>query len=513
MDELIAQLAALLKGIWKYRWYALAVAFPILIGGGAVVYTLPNNYQASARVFVDTQSILKPILAGMTSIPNVEQQVSIMSRTLLSRPNVERVMRMADLDIKTQSVKEKEALVNDLINQLKIGGTASNDIYSISYNNADPKLAKNVVQSLLTIFIEGSFGDKRQDSDNAVRFIDEQIKLYEQKLVAGENALKEFRLKNNNLTAGKEGDYGAKLAETTEMLNQAKLALIEAEQARNSIKNEIAGEEPILEGEAAQQTQAAPVNPELDARIAALQKNLDMLRTQFTDQHPDIAATKRLIDQLDERKRQEAKQRGSAPPVIGKNYTPVMQQLKIALSDAEARVASIRARVDEYSARVVRLRSMGSAVPEVEAELAQLNRDYQINKSNYEKLVASREAAKLSGNLSATTEMMSFRIIDPPTVPLKPVGPNRPRLFSMVFAGAVLAGLGVAFLISQVRPTYLSHAQLRALTGLPVLGSISMNWTDKEKSRRQRGLIAFGTVLTALIITFGGLMGMMLVKT
>jgi polysaccharide chain length determinant protein (PEP-CTERM system associated) len=512
MDELIAQLTALLKGVWKYRWYSIAVAFPILIGGGAVVYTLPNNYQASARVFVDTQSILKPILSGMTTIPDVEQQVSIMSRTLLSRPNIERVMRMADLDIKAHSVTEREALVNDLANQLRISGTVTNDIYSISYNNADPKLAKNVVHSLLTIFIEGSFGDKRQDSDNAVRFIDEQIKLYEQKLVAGENALKEFRLKHSSLTSGKEGDYGAKLAESMELLSQAKLALTEAEQARNSIKNELAGEEPILEGEGAPPAQAAIVNPELDARIAALQKNLDMLRTQFTDQHPDVATTIRLIDQLEERKRQEAKQRGNAGTVIGKNYTPVMQQLKIALSDAEARVASIRARVDEYSARVARLKAVGGAVPEVEAELAQLNRDYQINKSNYEKLVSSREAAKLSGNLSATTEMMSFRIIDPPTVPSKAIGPNRPRLFSLVFVGALFAGLGVALLISQIRPTYLSHAQLREATGLPVLGSVSMNWTDREKSRRKRGLIAFGSALTALILTFGGMLGMMIVK-
>jgi polysaccharide chain length determinant protein (PEP-CTERM system associated) len=510
MDELIAQLSSILKGVWKYRWYSLAVAWPILIGGGLVVYTLPDNYQASARVFVDTQSILKPILAGMTSIPDVEQQVSIMSRTLLSRPNVERVIRMADLDIKAHSAEEKEALITELMSQLKIGGTLSNDIYSISYNNANPKLAKNVVQSLLTIFIEGSFGDKKKDSDNAVRFIDEQIKQYEQKLVAGENALKEFKLKNNTFTAGKEGDFSAKLAESVELLNQAKLALTEAEEARNSIRREIANEEQAYQSE----TPRAPVvaaNPELDARITALQRNLDSLRMQFTEQHPDVVSTRRLIDQLEERKRQEARNTGG-DAVVGKNYSPVMQQLKVALSEAEAKVASIKARVDEYSARTGRLAAMRSAVPELEAQHAQLNRDYEINKVNYEKLVSSREAAKLSGDLTATTEMMSFRIVDPPTVPSKPSGPPRPRLFSLVFVGALIAGMGVALLISQIRPTYLSHAQLRALTGLPVLGSVSMNWTDKEKRRHRKGLIAFTTAFAAFIAAFGGFLGLMLIR-
>ncbi|MEN3367726.1 MAG: protein tyrosine kinase modulator, partial [Burkholderiales bacterium] len=490
MDELLSQLSSLLKGVWKYRWISMAVAWLVMIGGWIGVQALPDNYQASARVYVDTQSILKPILSGMTIIPDVEQQVSIMSRTLLSRPNIERVMRMVDLDIKANSVKDKDQLITDLMKDIKIGGTTSFDIYSISYNNADPKLARNVVQSLLTIFIEGSLGDKKQDSNNALRFIDDQIKYYEEKLVAAENAMKDFKLKNSAVLSGKEGDYGGKLAESAEILNQARLALVEAEQARNSIKREIAGEEPILGGETKQAEQQQSVsNPEMDSRIQSLIKNLDALRLQYTEEHPDVVATKRLIAQLETRKQEEAKQRGpAAPTFVGKNYSPVLQQLKVALSDAEARVAAMRARVDEYSARYARLKAMSSAVPEVEAQMSQLNRDYQVNKANYEKLLTGRETAKLSNNLSANTDMMAFRIIDPPTGPARPSGPTRPQLFSMVLLFALLAGAGVGLLNSQVRPTFVSLAQMREVTGLPVLGSVSMHWTDKEKSRRKRGL-------------------------
>src|SRR4051812_379535 len=112
MEELVSQLLSLAKGIWKYRWYAVVVTWISVFSGWIVVYKLHDNYLASARVFVDTQSILKPLLSGMTSVPNVEQQVSIMSRTLLSRPNVEKVMRMVDLDIKAKTVKDHETLVN-----------------------------------------------------------------------------------------------------------------------------------------------------------------------------------------------------------------------------------------------------------------------------------------------------------------------------------------------------------------------------------------------------------------
>jgi len=511
MEQLVTQLFSTLKGIWKYRWYSMVVSWLVVLVGFSVVYTLRDNYQASARVFVDTQSILKPLLSGMTTIPDVEQQVSIMSKTLLSRPNVERVMRMVDLDVNAKSVHEKEAFVAALMSQIKITGTASHDIYSITYSNANPKLAKNVVESLLTIFIEGSFGDKKQDSANAVRFIDEQIKQYEEKLVSAENAIKEFKLKNGALVPGREGDFGGRLMQAEDQLSQARLELMEAEQARNSIKSQIAHEQPTMESSAAP-TPAPASNPELDARIEALNKTLDGYRLQFTDQHPDVIATKRLIAQLEARKAQEAKA-PTTSTTIGRNYSPVLQQLKVALSDAEARVASMRTRVEEYSARVTKLRTLKTAVPEMEAQFTQLNRDYEVNKANYEKLVASRDAAKLSGDLSATTEMIAFRIIDPPTVPLKPTGPNRPRLFAIVFVGALIAGLAVGFLLTQIRPTFVSLAHLREVTGLPVLGSVSMSWTEAEKRRHKKSLYALTASFAGMLVLSGGAFGLLLLKS
>ncbi|MDP1679262.1 MAG: Wzz/FepE/Etk N-terminal domain-containing protein, partial [Candidatus Nitrotoga sp.] len=164
MEELISLLLSYLKGIWKYRWYAVVIAWVVVLAGGFKVYSLPNNYEASARVFVDTRTILKPLLAGMTTVPNMEQQVSIMSRTLLSRPNVERVLRMVDLDIKATDAKDHERLVSNMMGKIKISGSNSADLYVISYNHQNPKIAKDVVQSFLTIFVEGSFGNQKQDS-------------------------------------------------------------------------------------------------------------------------------------------------------------------------------------------------------------------------------------------------------------------------------------------------------------------------------------------------------------
>ena len=508
MEELIQQVLSALKGIWKYRWHAVLVAWLVAIAGFIKVISLPDNYQTSARVFVDTQTILKPLMAGMTTVPNTEQQVAIMSRTLLSRPNVERVMRMVDLDLDSRTVRHHEAQLDDLMRNIKISGTNAYDIYTISYSGPQPRRTRDVVQSLLTIFVEGSFQGKKGDSQKAVQFIDEQIRNYEEKLSAAENLMKEFKIRNNMLLPRQGIDYGGQLLNMSDSLNTARLELLEAEQSRKAIQSQIEGDEPVLDLEP---TAAGISNPELDERIATLNKNLDSLRLQYTELHPDIVAARRLVEQLEQRKIEESKLR-SASGDPGKNYSPMLQQLKVALTEADAKVAAIKARVAEYTARNERLLAQSNAVPEVESQLAQLNRDYVINKENYEKLIGRREAAKLSGELSSTTDMMAFKIIDPPTIPLSPVGPNRPLLFSAALAAALVAGIAVALLISQIRPTFLSPSELRDATGLSVLGTVAMNWTAQQQTRQRRARYAFAGCLGGLFTLYGGVVAAALLK-
>ena len=507
MAELSALMTTFMKAIWKYRWYAVIVSWVVAIIGWVFVYRMPDDYQASARVYVDTQSILQPLLSTMTTVPNIDQQVGFMRRTLISRPNIEKVIRTVDLDIKSKTPAQHEELVDELMEKITITGTERDDIYTIAYANPDPKLGKEVVQALLGIFVEGSFGNKRQDSERAVQFIDDQIKSYESKLAEAESALKDFKIKNIGMLP-REGGFSGQMNSATDLLSQARLELSEAEQARSAIARQIAANSGAVSSGGV--SQAPMENPELDARIYNLQKNLDQLRMQYTEEHPDIVAAKRLMTQLEAKKVEDSRRtRTAADPVAP--VSPMMQQLKVQLASEEARVASLRARVNEYAARNARLRSQSAVVPEVEAQLAQLNRDYEVNKDNYEKLVGRREAAKLSGDLSSATDMLTFRVVDPPTAPLVPSGPNRPRLMSIAFLIALAAGLGVAFLMSQLRPTFMAQSALREATGLPVLGSISMNWTAEQKVKRRSRLYAFSAAVVVLFGVYGGVMAAILI--
>ncbi|MBC2729468.1 XrtA system polysaccharide chain length determinant [Thiobacillus sp.] len=501
MDQLLQQLFGYAKAAWHRRWWGVATAWLVCVVGWTWVMMIPDRYQASARVYVDTQTLLKPLLSGLAAEPNVEQQIKLMTRQLVSRPTLEKVARMTDLDVKAKTSEQTERMLNDLASKISIADAGRENLYTISYQDANGELAKKVVQSLLTIFVESSLGKTRQDISSSQRFIEEQLQQYQQKLTDAENALKEFKQKHIGMMPGQGGDYYAKLAEVSTQLRQAQLDQQEAINRRDQLKRQLSDEEPELTAAAA----AGATNSEIDDRIQALQKQMDQMRLQYTDLHPDVQATKRLIEKLEaEKKADLAKHK--ADPSGSKIQNPVYQQLTLSIAEADANVSSLRARVAEYQRRYAELRNASNMIPQVEQEYTQLMRDYDVYRQNYDALLKRRESVTMSGEVESKTDTVDFRVIDPPFVPSQPAWPNRPLLLSLVTLGGLGAGIAVAFLLSQLRRTVTDRRVLRELTGLPLLGAVSRVETDETRRRKRKGLLTYLAALGSLIAAYGAVM-------
>ncbi len=505
MDELIRQATTILRGMWKHRWLGLIVAWVIGATSVVAVYQIPDKYEASARIYVDTQSILKPLMSGLAIEPNLDQQIMILSRTLISRPNVEKLIRMADLDLNVKSKPAQEALIDGLMKTLKIQSTSRDNLYTLTYDDQEPERAKRVVQSLASIFVESSLGDNRKDTDSAKKFIDEQIQTYQKKLEEAENRLKEFKLRNIASQTSDGKDYFGRIGEASAALERAKLELREATNSRDALKRQIVGEEPVLQPDTPEST-AGIVLPEIDGRIDAMRRNLDGLLQRFTEKHPDVVGTRRMIKELEEQKKEEVAARKKIPassPASLVNANPVYQKLKITLAENEATVASLQVRVAEYQSRYNVLKDSVKMVPQIEAELTQLNRDYDINKKNYESLVSRRESAAMSGEMDASSGGVAFRLIDPPRVSPKPVSPNRMLLLPLTLVLALAAGLFAPFAASQVRPVFFDSRSLRESTGLPLLGTVSKRVSETEMLKSKKDFRRFVAALALLIAVYG----------
>lgn len=474
-----------------HRNIALAGFLAISIVGAAIVMTMPNSYETTTKVFIDTRTILKPLLKGLAvEETGAEYSAVLMRRTLLSRPNLQKVIRNSDLDTRADTPEKLEAMINRLSQDVELAGSAENNVYTISYAAENPELAKNVVEELLNIFVETSLGSNRQDKTLATQFLDDQIKLYSERLQKSESAIEEFKRNNVGIMPRDGATYFQQMQQLKTRIEDTELELKESQNRRQTLKQQIAS----LGGTTidAETNAILPANSSLEERIQELETVQDNLMLDYTEEHPDVKATKRMLVQLYAQREEELNKPADA---TASGYTntnvrnPVYHELQVALSQMEANIASLEVRVDEYKERAQKLEQLIDTIPKVEAQLLKLTRDYDVTAKTYSDLISRRESANISIGAGESSDNIRFRIIDPPIIPLLPAGPNRALYMAATLIAAIGGGLGLAILYSMIKPSVYTRQELKNLSGLEVLGSVSMVLSQTEISARRRQLM------------------------
>jgi len=516
MQEIFAQVLLFLRGAWRHRWPALALTWFIAIVGWIIVAMVPDEFESRTQVYVDTESLLKPLLKDIAVQRDVGSQVAMMQAVMLSRPNLEKVARQTDLFLDAPTRLQQEAVIDQLAARVVLtssaprAGRARGDqggTFSVSFADNDPVVAHRVVQSLLDTFMEDSLGLKRNDSGVAQRFLQSQLDEYERKLVDAEARLAAFKKTNVGLMPGGQGDYYQNLDAATAQLDQLRMRYRQIQERRNELQRQLDGEVPTF-------GLTGPVSGDpIDGQIAVLQGRIDQLLVEYTDKHPEVTALKATIARLKEEKKAGAKVSSTlAPPGTGVttddllarslDMNPVYQNMKISLSQADAELAELRGQISGQEQAVANLRSKVDSIPEVEAELLRLARDYEVNKKQYDELLQRLESARISEQADQSTEDVKFRVIEPPVVPLAPSGPQRALLSGLALLLGIAAGLALAFVLQQIRPTFSTRDALRQVTGLPVIGAVTAAVVESFVPwyRRQAALV--GGALLALLAVF-----------
>ncbi|MFT3859355.1 MAG: Wzz/FepE/Etk N-terminal domain-containing protein [Aquabacterium sp.] len=492
MDDVIEKIFEIAYGIWRRRWIALAVAWPLAIVGAGVAMVVPERFEASARVYVNTQTMLKPLMKDITFQPDIDQQVAMLAKTLVTRPNVEHLFGQPSIGFDQPPPRKYDAAVDKLMAAIRVEATGKN-LYAISYKDVDAQRAQRLVQGLVELFVDSGVGEKRRDSEEARRFIDEEIRVLEGKLEEAENRRKDFKVRNFGFTGTSNQDFFARVSQLSDEVAKLRVDLSAAEQARDALKRELAHEDPQLPPDTLGGPTSGGPTSEIDARIEAQRKALDELLRRYTDEHPDVVATQRTIAQLERQKKAEMENalKGGSRVRGNAATSPVYQRIRIALAETEAKVASLRTELSVQQSRLDETRAKAGKLPEVEAELAQLNRDYDVLRKNYDQLVSRRESASLGVKLDQGAQLADFRIVEPPRVSPKAAFPSRLILSILMLLAAIIGGVAVAFLLDQVFPSFHGAKQLRELTGRPVLGAVSMFVDDDRRGRERRQQIAF----------------------
>ncbi|MDX9740805.1 MAG: GNVR domain-containing protein [Gammaproteobacteria bacterium] len=507
MHDLMNQVVAYARGMWRYRWLALALAWVISIAGWIHAAQLADVYRASARVHIDTDSMLRPLLRGLAVEANISQRIQLMTRTLLSQPNMEKLARMTDVHLRAKTPEALERQTEQMRRRISISSEVRQpNLFTISYNDTDPQQAHRVVQALLTIFMETTLGESRQDGDTARRFLDEQIAEYEQRLAEAEARLAAFRRDNVGMLPGDRGGYYQRLQGVEGQLEATRLQLRETENRRAELARQLERERPSGQASAGASVWDSPTR--VDARIGALQVNLDDLLLRYTENHPDVISLRKTIADLELERERELALRAEAMADFdlgsGPQSSPVAQQIRMSMSGSDAEIASLKVRVAEFERQRDRLKEMVDTIPKIEAEMQRLDRDYNVNRSQYEELLRRRESAQLSKVAEDQGEQVQFRIIDPARLPRDPDGPDRPALYSASLFAGLGGGLGLAFLLAQLRPVFDNRRILSEVTGFPVLGTVSWVRDSAQQARARIEMAGFGLAGVMLLLCYGG---------
>jgi polysaccharide chain length determinant protein (PEP-CTERM system associated) len=524
MYEFIGDLLNHLRALWRWRWLGAAVAWSVCVATWLVVMFLPNVFQSTARVYVDTRTALQPVLKGIAVEQDVDSKLNLVRQALLSRPQLEKVARKTDLDVKVADAADMDVLIRELRDDITIDlqqkdqnqtASVTDSLYTISYRHADREKSLAVVRNLVDSFVGDTLGANSADSDTAQRFLRDQIQEYEARLSESEARLADFKKRNMGLLPGGEkGDYFSRLNAELEAQQRAETELTLAVNRRAELQRQLGAARPYIPGTSNAGGSGSGLGPsDLSVRVQESEAKLDELLLRYTDKHPEVIALRDTIRELKEREAKELtdiKAGGAGTGAIRSlSANPVFQSIQLQLNQADVDIASLRGAVAQHRTEVANLRKFVDTAPEVEQELARLNRDYDVTKAQYQALVERLEKARVSEDADQTG-IVRFEVIDPPSADANPVAPNRPLLTIGGLLLGLLAALATAFVAGQMAPTFANARTLENATGLPVIGSVGSYSPDgslqADLRDRKRLTVVFGALCAVclVVIVIGG---------
>lgn len=506
MDEAIQKILSELRSAWRFRWYAVALAWIVCVAGWLYVFTMPDEYEADARFFVDTTTRLDEVISGITVESDDDSQISLVRSAMLSDPSIEAVARETDLDLQAMTEAQRQGLISFLRRRISITGMDdrrrrggdSQGIFRIAFQYSDRDKAYAVVDALLDNFREDVISGRAQGSEETIEFLEREIADYRARLEAKERAIADYRAENVGLLPGETGGYFDLLEG-----KQDELRALEAEygvlvRRRADLLEQMRGEAPTLERGAG--GVASPEN-DLERRINDLEASIEEMLTRYTEEWPDVIAARDQLEQLYKRREEQLAELAASGPggMSVPSNNPVYQQLQILLNETSLEISELEQRIATLRARVAELEERMDVAPQIEAGLTALTRDLSELRGIYTELRERLEQEQLRQKRLGFSGA-NFRVIDPPKVSTQPVAPRRLELILLVVVAGLGAGAGIAYLLQMLRPVFMDPSSLREITGLPVLGTVSMARQAQHRSERRRELLVLAGVTGLMLV-------------
>ncbi len=452
-----------------------AIALVALLFG---MFLMERSYESSTTILAQESDIIQPLLEGRAVPTSAADHAGMARQVLFGRRVMEEILRIGGWLDSNPTPIEQDLLMEQIKGRTRVSSPRPN-LIQISFRDPDPMRAFRVADAYASLFIEESRAAKERESRDAYEFIDSQVRDYHTKLTEAEQALLQYRSRNVDAHPGSEADVNARINALRTQVEQARMTLLEQQSRQESLEAQLAGESEVT----AVQTRESLYR----AQLVDLQAQLDTLLLTYTDQYPDVIRIRHQINDIQRQLEQESRRRErgeSESPFDSAQFNPLYQELRTRSAEVRRETAASQSRLSIAESLLNAELDRARRVAASEGALAELTRDYEVNRDIYQDLLRRRENARVSMVLDQEQRGLTFRIQDPAVMPLRPTGLRLAHVAAGGLAAAMAIPLGLLFVLTRFDPRIRSAAQLERL-GVPVLATVPAYPTPGERTRKR----------------------------
>ena len=496
-----------LRGLVQYRWAGLITCSVVAVLACIGALAIPNVYESKAIFYIDSSSRLKEVVSSLGLNAEVDSRVYMVRQAILSRPQLDKVIREHDMDLEIDDAGDYDALIKSLQGRIAIRqgrGKEGANLYTISYEDSDPQQASSVVSMLLDSFVEDVLSIKQEDTGRTQEFLQQQLSYYRELLKATEFKLERFKREHPEFAVNGRNSFFEQLQRAREA-RDALLREVEIERRkRDEILRQLNGLRPYSATTDADGN--VSMLPETQRKLSLMQA-LDELLLQFTEQHPDVVALKEQIERIERRERAQLRAFSNSPDGVANASNPLYVEVQLQLSNANVALAEKEQLLDTASRKVQGLEAVVDTQPALEREFIQLNRDYDEYEKFYNQVLNESERERI-GRVGEQQDSVLFNIIEPPVTATTPVSPKRALLIAAAFGVGLALAVGLMVLLRMLDSTIMDVQDLSAIVDLPVIGDVSYHGGEAHIATRivpvALFLAAYVAVALVLIINAQG---------
>lgn len=489
-------LNVLLAMVRRRLWLAVAAGSFVLAVVASLAYFLPRVYMAGATLLIEGRELPSDLVRSSGTV-SVETRLSAISQEVLSNARLEKLVKDFGLN-QERSAKSLDELLNGVRKAISVdvteGGREGAIAFSVSFSGGDPQKVMDVANALASFYVERNATMREQQASGATNVLQVEIEQMKKRLEEQERQIQQY--KDRNL-----GELPEQLDANTKAADRIhdRLLALTDEIARKRDRRAALATQPTR-GEAGPTNNASPLDA-LTNRVMDLRHQLAELQSRYSDKYPDVEQTKRELEALEERLRLRSRSRvvdenGERKVVVTTSGGPrgQVQEVDAEINRLEAERKKLQQQLTVYQGRI-------DKTPKRELELQALTRDYTALREKYASLVGRQEEARLAGRQKGE----QFRVLDPATYPMYPLGPRRLRLLAAGLILSLGAALGSVIVWEKfIDTSFHSAAELESATKFPVLVTIPRMATVNTPQRRFRGQAVYVVSLLVMLCLVTG---------